>query len=74
MEQNINSEIMDKLTKVCLCKAIPRSKIKAAIRNGAHSLSEVQKATGAGSGGCKGRRCSPKIEGLIEDYKKGEWQ
>lgn len=74
MEQNINSEIMDKLTKVCLCKAIPRSKMKAAIRGGALTLKEVQKATGAGSGGCQGRRCSPKIEELIEQYKNGEWE
>lgn len=73
MEQNISSEIMDKLTKVCLCKAIPRSKIKAAIKGGAHSLKEVQKITGAGSGGCGGRRCSPKIEDLIEQHERGEY-
>jgi NAD(P)H-nitrite reductase large subunit len=66
MEQNINNEIMDKLTKVCLCKAIPRSTIKKAIQNGARTLEEVQKATGAGSGGCKGNRCTPKIEELLK--------
>ncbi len=66
MEQNINSEIMDKLTKVCLCKAIPRSVIKKAIKNGARTVEEVQRATGAGSGGCKGRRCTPKIEELLK--------
>lgn len=74
MENNANSDIMDKLTKVCLCKAIPRSKIKAAIRGGALTVEEVQKATGAGSGGCGGRRCTPKIEELIEKYKKGEFK
>lgn len=68
MEQNINEEIMDKLTKVCLCKAIPRSKIKAAIRNGARTLKEVQEVTGAGTGQCGGRRCTPKIEELLENY------
>ena len=73
MEQNINSEIMDKLTKVCLCKAIPRSKIKAAIKGGALTLKEVQKITGAGSGGCGGRRCGPKIEDLIEKHKQGDY-
>lgn len=73
MDQNINSEIMDKLTKVCLCKAIPRSRIKAAIKGGAHTLKEVQKATGAGSGGCGGRRCTPKIEELIEKHNSGEF-
>ena len=66
MEQNINNEIMDKLTKVCLCKAIPRSTIKKAIQNGARTVEEVQKVTGAGSGGCKGNRCTPKIEELLK--------
>jgi NAD(P)H-nitrite reductase large subunit len=67
MEQNINNEIMDKLTKVCLCKAIPRSTIKRAIQNGAITVAAVQKVTGAGSGGCKGHRCTPKIEKLIKE-------
>ncbi|MGV8981552.1 (2Fe-2S)-binding protein [Clostridium sp.] len=68
MDGNINNEIMDKLTKVCLCKAIPRSTIKKAIQNGARTVEEVQKATGAGSGGCKGHRCTPKIEELLKSY------
>jgi NAD(P)H-nitrite reductase large subunit len=65
MSENINEEIMDKLTKVCICKAIPRSKIKEAIRNGADTLEKIQKATGAGSGGCGGKRCTPKIIELL---------
>lgn len=65
MDQNINEELLDKLTKVCLCKAISRARIKEAIRNGADTLEKVQKATGAGSGGCKGKRCSHRIEELI---------
>lgn len=69
MEQNVNEEILDKLTKVCLCKAISRATMKKAIRNGARSLKEVQTATGAGSGACCGRRCTPKIEQLLEDLK-----
>lgn len=66
MEQNINNEIMDKLTKVCLCKAIPRSTIKKAIQNGARTVEDVQKITGAGSGGCRGNRCTPKIEEILK--------
>jgi bacterioferritin-associated ferredoxin len=61
-----NQEIMDKLTKVCLCKGISRQSIKKAISNGADTLEKVQKATGAGSGPCNGRRCTPKIEELIK--------
>jgi NAD(P)H-nitrite reductase large subunit len=70
MEQSINPEILDKLTKVCLCKAIPRSKIKAAIKNGARTIEEVRKVTGAGTGGCGGRRCTPKIEELLKQYEE----
>ena len=72
MDQNINDEIMDKLTKVCICKAIPRSTIRKAIRNGARTLDEVQKVTGAGSGGCNGTRCSPKIEELLKQELEKE--
>jgi NAD(P)H-nitrite reductase large subunit len=73
MEQNINPEILDKLTKVCLCKAIPRSKIKAAIKEGARTVEEVRKATGAGSGGCAGRRCTPKIEELLRQFEENQF-
>lgn len=69
MEQNINAEILDKLTKVCLCKGISRASIKKSILNGAKTIEEVRKATGAGSGPCCGRRCTPKIEQLLEELK-----
>ncbi|NLP35453.1 MAG: (2Fe-2S)-binding protein [Clostridiales bacterium] len=60
-------EIMDKMTKVCICKSITRATMKKVIRNGARTLEEVQKATGAGSGSCGGRRCTPKILQLLEE-------
>lgn len=66
MDENLNSEIMDKLTKVCLCKGISRATIKKAIAGGADTLPKVQKAVGAGSGPCGGRRCTPKILELLE--------
>lgn len=69
MEQNIKPEILDKLTKVCLCKGISRATIKKAIMNGAKTVEEVRKATGAGSGSCGGKRCTPKIEQLLEELK-----
>lgn len=67
MEKDQNEAIMDKLTKVCLCRAISRAAIKKAIADGARTVEEVQKKTGAGSGSCKGRRCTPKIEELIRN-------
>ena len=70
MENNLNEQILDKLTKVCTCKAIPRSKIKDAIKVGAHTVEEVSKATGACIGGCRGYRCTPKIQQLIDEHLK----
>ena len=74
MENNLNEQILDKLTKVCLCKAIPRIKIKNAIRNGALTVDEIKKVTGAGSGGCSGKRCTPKIQDLINTYLDKQWE
>ena len=67
MEQNKNSEIMDKLTKVCICKGISRASIKKVIAGGAKTVQEVQKTTGAGSGSCGGRRCTEKIQQLLDE-------
>ncbi|QAT41133.1 (2Fe-2S)-binding protein [Clostridium sp. JN-9] len=67
MEQNLNNEVLDKLTKVCLCRGISRATMKKAIQNGARTVEQVRKATGAGSGSCKGRRCTPKIEELLKN-------
>lgn len=65
MDEGLNQELLDKLTKVCICKGISRSSIKSAIARGAATLEEVQKATGAGSGSCGGKRCTPKILELL---------
>jgi len=67
MEQGLNDEIRDKLTKVCICKGISRKIIKDAIKNGAKTIKEVQEATGAGSGACGGRRCTAKIQQLLKE-------
>lgn len=72
MYEKLNEEILDKLTKVCLCKAITKAKIKDAINNGANTLEKVQKSTGAGSGSCKGRRCTPKILEIINEFNNKE--
>ena len=69
MDNNLNEAILDKLTKTCTCKLITSAKIKEAIKNGAISLEEVQKATGAGSGPCKGSNCSSRINELLEQSK-----
>jgi len=66
MAQNLSNDMLDKLTKVCICKGIPRSAIKAAIAEGADSVEAVKKVTGAGSGSCGGRRCIPKIQEFLQ--------
>lgn len=71
---NLNEQVLDKLTKLCLCKGIPHSKIKGAIRNGAITVADVSKATGSCTGGCSGRKCTPKIQELINTYQLKEWQ
>jgi NAD(P)H-nitrite reductase large subunit len=65
---DINEELMDKLTKVCICKVVNRATMKKVIKEGANTLERVQKATGAGagSGSCGGTRCTPKILELLE--------
>ncbi len=68
MENNLTEEVLDKITKTCTCKAIPRSKIKDAINAGAHTVEAVSKVTGACTGGCRGSRCAPKIKDLIEKH------
>ena len=68
MENNLNEQVLDKITKVCTCKAIPRSKIKDAIKAGAHTVEEVSKATGACTGGCRSYRCTPTIQNLIDKH------
>lgn len=70
MENNLNTEILDKITKVCTCKSISRASIKNAISDGAVTVEEVSKTTGACTGSCKGFRCKSKIQDLIKDYSK----
>ena len=63
----ISQEILDEITKVCVCKSISRLKIKEAIKSGAKTVEEVKKITGAGTGSCKGCRCISKIQMLIDE-------
>lgn len=74
MDDQKQIQIMDNITKVCICRAIPRRKIKDAIRQGADTVMKVSEATGAMTGECRGRRCGLKIKGLIDGYKEGDWE
>ncbi|MEG2291559.1 MAG: (2Fe-2S)-binding protein [Clostridium sp.] len=61
--------VLDKFTKVCPCKVVTRAAIKKAISEGATTVEEVSKTTGACTGSCKGRRCKDKVKELIKEYK-----
>ncbi|MDA8101238.1 MAG: (2Fe-2S)-binding protein [Nitrospiraceae bacterium] len=58
-------EIIDGLKPVCICKGIRKSAFLKHIRAGLRTVDELRKATGAGSGSCKGERCTPRIEELL---------
>ena len=63
---NLNQDILDKLTRVCVCKSITKATIKDAIKNGADTVEKVAEVTGATKGACKGCRCKPQIEELLK--------
>ncbi len=73
-EEELSQSIKDRYTKVCICKSISRETMKKVIREGATTLNQVRYKTGAGSGPCKGRRCTPKIEELLRAYEEGEFK
>jgi NAD(P)H-nitrite reductase large subunit len=47
--------------------------MKKVIQDGATTVQSVRYKTGAGSGACQGRRCTPRIEELLEAHKAGEF-
>jgi len=59
-------EIIEGLKPVCICKGIKQRVFMEKIRCGCTTVDELRKATGAGSGSCKGERCTPRIKELLE--------
>ncbi|GAA0778722.1 (2Fe-2S)-binding protein [Clostridium subterminale] len=68
-QEALRQAVLDKHTKVCICRVVSKAVIKKAIADGAKSFEDVKKITGAGSGSCKGMRCKHKIEELLKEYK-----
>ena len=59
-------EMVKQLARVvCICKGIPLKKFLPALKV-ASTVEEVHQRVGSGDGGCQGRRCSPRIEVLLE--------
>ncbi len=67
MTDKTKENIIDKLTKVCVCTGVSRASIKKSIQNGAKSFDDIKSKTGAGSGSCCGKRCREKIENLLKE-------
>jgi len=63
-------QIIEGLKPLCLCKGIRKSVFLKHIAAGLRTLEELQRATGAGSGSCKGKRCTPRIVELLEEQRK----
>lgn len=58
-------EILDGLKPICLCKGIRKSVFLKHIAAGLNTVEELQRATGAGTGSCGGKRCSVRIAALL---------
>ena len=61
-------EIIDGLKTICICKGIKKKTFKELIAEGKTSIEELRKATGAGSGPCGGRRCTPRLNEMLADH------
>ena len=66
---NRELEIIDGLRVVCRCKGIKKSVFLKHIRAGKITLQELQKATGAGTGSCKGKECLPRLRELLKNSR-----
>jgi NAD(P)H-nitrite reductase large subunit len=65
-------DILDGLKPVCLCKGIRKKTFLKQIRAGNTSLEALQRATGAGTGACGGKRCTPRILELLGRSSAGD--
>ncbi len=58
-------EILDGLKPICLCKGIRKNVFLKHMASGLNTVDQLKKATGAGSGSCGGKRCTPRIIELL---------
>jgi NAD(P)H-nitrite reductase large subunit len=62
-------QIIDGLKPVCQCKGIRKSVFLKHIEAGLKTVDELKKATGAGTGSCKGKRCAPRIAEMLKSAR-----
>jgi NAD(P)H-nitrite reductase large subunit len=63
-------QILDGLQPICRCKGIRKSIFNKHIKAGLKTIEELQRATGAGSGSCKGKQCTPRLTELLTTGSK----
>jgi bacterioferritin-associated ferredoxin len=61
-------DIIDGLKTICICKGIRKKVFKDLMAEGKTTIEELRQATGAGSGPCGGRRCTPRLNELLADH------
>ena len=59
-------QIIDGLKTVCQCKGIKKSVFLKHIKAGKKTVETLRKATGAGTGSCKGKQCTPRITEMLK--------
>ncbi len=67
MSDNLTNQWILNNKKICTCCGITRKTVLTAIKNGAESVEDVNKATGTGSGSCGGKGCSERIAEILKE-------
>ncbi len=60
------NDILDGLKPICLCKSIKKKVFLKKISEGVKTVADLKKATGAGTGPCGGKRCTPRISEMVQ--------
>jgi len=59
--------LLEGMKVVCICKGIKKSVFWKVLDAGVRTKEEINCLTGSGSGGCRGRRCGPRIIEMLRD-------
>ncbi len=58
-------EIIEGLKPICQCKGIKKKTLLQHIASGIQTVEALQHISGAGTGSCEGKKCTPRIEELL---------
>lgn len=61
--------IIDGLKVICICRQIKKKVFLKHIESGIRTVRGLKEITGAGSGPCGGKRCTPRIEEMLKLLK-----